>query len=111
MQKYLDGVSILDVKQKLFNFSYAQILDRLRECLAFIGPESQLFGIHSFRRGGSQYLRELNLPDNFIKEQGRWHSDCYHEYLSFNSKNTSHAAKSSIEQFKNKFLKISPKTF
>ncbi len=43
--------------------------------------------------GGAQLLRQLNVADNIIMEQGRWSSAAYLEYLKLNDANAKNVAK------------------
>lgn len=76
-----------DKNSVLFDISYSNLLKVLRFCLDKIGEPSKVYGLHSFRRGGAQLLRQCNLSTNIIQESGRWASNSYMEYLKMDSGN------------------------
>lgn len=59
--------------------SYSRFYELFKECLSFLGYDSSIYGLHSFRSGGATSLA-LGLSDNPSKERllklhGRWKSD------------------------------------
>lgn len=76
-----------NINPTIFKFKYADILEKLRFSLEKIGKPSTVYGMHSFRRGGAQLLREVGIPDSVIMESGRWSSEAFQHYLKLNSKN------------------------
>ena len=51
------------------------------EWLEKAGYDKMEFSSHSFRRGGSTYLHEADVPGQIIKLLGNWASKCYLRYV------------------------------
>ena len=76
-----------DRESLLFDISYSNLLKILRFCLNKIGEPSNVYGLHSFGRGGAQLLRQCNLSASIIQVSGRWASNSYMEYLKLDRGN------------------------
>ena len=61
--------------------SYQHFLHYLKSVLSRLGIDSTRYAGHSFRRGGASLALACDLPQDLIKLQGDWQSDCYQRYL------------------------------
>ena len=56
------------------------MLQRLHDALLKLGQPSQLYGLHSFRRGGATAAAVGGAPERLIRAHGRWESDVVRMY-------------------------------
>lgn len=63
--------------------TYLQYQNKLRDLINKIGLNPEDYSTHSFRRGGTTFAFQANVPVVLIKSHGDWKSDCYQKYLSF----------------------------
>jgi hypothetical protein len=54
---------------------------RLQSMIAACGVDSQWYGTHSLRRGGTSWALHAGINSDVIKLLGDWHSDAYQAYL------------------------------
>ena len=62
-------------------FTYKAFTDILRSILRELGVSSDLYGTHSFRRGGASFALEAGVPLDTISLLGDWKSDAMFLYL------------------------------
>lgn len=53
----------------------------LKKCIGILGLPSDLFSTHSFRIGAATWAAMCGLPNDTVKEFGRWKSSAYERYI------------------------------
>ena len=66
----------------------------LKRCVESLGWSSDMFSMHSFRRGGATFAFRSGAPAQFIKSQGDWSSDAYLVYLVISAEDKLNVLKS-----------------
>lgn len=61
--------------------TYYQFSSVLKQALSFSGFEPSLFNTHSLRIGAATQSHLDGTDIDLLKEQGRWHSNCYKTYI------------------------------
>ena len=72
---------VLPTSKSVRAVSYADFMLVLRKLVALIGLDPSKFSTHSFRRGGTTYAFQAEVPDILIKAQGDWSSSAYLSYI------------------------------
>ena len=62
-------------------FTYKMFMSYLKRFLQELGAPANLFGSHSFRRGGASFALEAGIPLDTISIMGDWKSDAMFLYL------------------------------
>ena len=72
---------VLPTSKSVRAVSYADFMLVLRKLVALIGLDPSKFSTHNFRRGGTTYAFQAEVPDTLIKAQGDWSSSAYLSYI------------------------------
>jgi hypothetical protein len=79
----------------------AEFTSILRTILARNGFPAADFSIHSFRRGAATFASSIGVPNETVKFQGNWRTDCYEIYVDRASEHRQNFAKSMANAIRN----------
>ena len=63
--------------------TYRLYQSRLRYVISALKLDPKCYSTHGFRRGGTTYSFQSNVPSELIQLHGDWKSDAYKKYLAF----------------------------
>ena len=72
---------------------YTRARELLREVMAKVGLDVELYGLHSLRSGGATAAAAEGVPQRLIKRHGGWRSDAVNAYLEETVENVLAASK------------------